>query len=248
MNNDVLKKLVASLKRGACDEKWSYIDSLKSMANINNGKNDYQEFLDRYYYTPLRVILKNDDMVDKFRCGIEYNPRVGLTFSKRAFLKNLVANIDELLSYDEEKAFKEIKRAIRIKKDIYRDVYTNGKKSEFYDFVYNEFGTVKKKVKFDEYVKLCRQKYTRLLNGFVPLLDFLSKPIDVNKFISCFNVDQLYLLSCKSILNSTNNKNNKVIIDYVDLVNNIKEEKGYNVHITLRGNKYSISDLLKEVK
>lgn len=248
MNNDVIKKLTASLKRGGCNAKWSYPDTLKTMSILNKEKSMFDEFAERYYYTSLRVILKNDDMVDKFKCGIEYVPNVGLTFSKKTFLKTLVANVDELLALDENKAYKEIKKAIRVKKDMYRDVYTNGKKSSYYDNVLKEFGTVKKKIKFDEYVKVCRQKYTRILSGFVPLLDFLSKPIDVNKFISCFNADQLYLLTCKSIFNSTKDKENPVIMNYLELVKDIRKEKRtYNAYIMVRGSKFSINDLRKEV-
>lgn len=248
MNNDLIKKLTVSLKRGGCSSKWRYPDTLKTISVLTNEKSAFDEFALRFYYTPLRVILKNDDMVDKFKCGVEYDPLVGLTFSKRVFLKNLVANVDELLELDEAKAYKEIKKAIRIKKDIYRDVYANGKNSSYYDSILKEFGTIRKKVKFEEYVRLCRQKYTRILNGYVALLEFLSKPIDVTKFINCFNVDQLYLLTCKSILSCTKEKDNAVITNYLELVKDIRKDKRtYNAYITVRGNKYSINDLRNDV-
>ena len=38
-------------------------EELKDIALVKNGKNKYEEFLERYYYMPLNVIFKDDDIV-----------------------------------------------------------------------------------------------------------------------------------------------------------------------------------------
>ena len=117
--------------------EWEIKFDLKEIALSKKGKNLYEEFLERYYYMPLNVIFHDDKIVRIF--DVKICSRIGdkgrsLFFSKRAFLRNLVTNIDELIDVNGEGAYKAIKKAIRIKKDIYRDVYKAIKKN--YSFLH----------------------------------------------------------------------------------------------------------------
>ena len=46
--------------------EWELGNGLKDIALVKNGKNKYEEFLERYYYMPLNVIFKDDDIVKSF--------------------------------------------------------------------------------------------------------------------------------------------------------------------------------------
>ena len=58
-------------------------------------------------------------------------------------------------------------------------------------------------VSLEEFVLLCKKKYTRLLSGYNAILDFFDKPINLDKFIKCFDVNKLYLLTAYSLLKNS---------------------------------------------
>lgn len=160
-----------------------------------------------------------------------------------------------------EEAYKAIKKAIRIKKDIYRDVYNNGEESKYYSQVMNEYLRYSCEESFEEFVKLCKRQYTRLLNGYNSVMDLFDKPINIDKFISCFDVSKLYLYTCYSILNNNYSYYNKFgnldftisfIDNYRNVIKKIREkEMFYNVSIYVEKDKeqlvYTVDDLFKDL-
>ena len=244
--------------------EWTLGTSLMDIAELKKGKNLYKEFLNRYYYMPLNVIFSNDKIVDSFEVGIcsKFGPKGrSLFFSKRAFLRNLVTNIDELIDVNGEGAYKAIKKAIRIKKDIYRDVYNNGEESRYYSQVMNEYLKYTSDDSFEDFVKLCKKQYTRLLNGYNSVMDLFDKPINIDKFISCFDINKLYLYTCSNLLNHNLNYFNKYnnldytinfVEDYRKEVNEIRtKDPFYNMSINIiqDGEQvvYTIDDLFKDL-
>ena len=215
--------------------EWELLDGLEDLALEKNGKNMFKAFLERYYYMPLKVIFKDEDLARSFKYAI--CSRLGdsgrtLYFSKVAFLRNVIANADAIVTKEGDTVYKEIKKAIRERKDIYREVEN------------------------EEFVLLCKKKYTKLLTGYNAVLDLFDKTISVDKFIECFDPNQLYLFTCYSLLKHSEEfleKYNKldyniVALDtYRNLVNEIREkDKMYNSHILINDEVYTIDDLFKD--
>lgn len=240
--------------------EWELLDGLDKIAVIKNGKNLYEEFLERYYYMPLKVIFKDDALVRSLKLSI--CSRLGengrsLYFSKKALLRNLIANADEIIDNGGKEVYKDIKKAIRVRKDVYRDVINCGEESQYYNEVNAEYENLETDMSFDEYVSICKKKYTRLLTGYNAVLDLFDKPISVNKFIKLFDFDQLYLFTIYSVLRHSEKQyelygkvdyNITVIDSYRKLVNETRKDNSfYNTHIDLGDDKvYTIDDLFKE--
>ena len=76
--------------------EWDFLPGLKHIALELRKKNLYADFIDKYYYKPLMVIFKDEDIVNSFRYGI--CSRIGakgreLYFSKKVFLSNIIPNV-----------------------------------------------------------------------------------------------------------------------------------------------------------
>lgn len=164
-------------------------------------KNLFLEYLDRYYYLPLSVVFKDDCLTSGFRVGIVSKLVDGkrkMYFSKKVFLTNIISNVDDVVKDDE--SYKLIKKALRVKKDVYRDVFKLGSESQYYKEVLKEYEGCDTDLTFEKFVALCKKKYTRLLTGYNTVLDFLDKPVNVTKLLDCFDTDTFYLFICYSIL------------------------------------------------
>ena len=226
--------------------EWEFADGLREIALIKKDKNLYDEFIERYYYLPLGVIFKEDDLTRSFKYEICSTLGVGgrtLRFSKKAFLRNIISNVDDVVDYGDEEVFKKLKQAIRARKDIYRDVYKLDKDSMYYEDLYEEYQNSNVDMEFRDYVILCKKKFTRLL-------------IDIDKFISCFDVNQLYLFTVYSILKNSEiyfekygrlDYSVETIDSYRDLVSELrKENPEYDAIIKVNNKIYVIDDLFKE--
>jgi len=261
MNKDLLPSLKLIFKPLVMYYgEWELLPGLENIAKEEKGKNLFKEFLDRYYYMPLKVVFKDDDLVHSFKWAI--SSRLGETgrtlyFSKRAFLRNIIANANDVVESTGDKAYKDIKKAIRDRKDIYRDVESNMKDSKHYKEIEKEFLNSGLDLSLEEYIKLCKKKYTKLLTGYNAVLDLFDKSINVDMFIKCFNIDELYLFTAYSILKNSKEHFGKygdldynvVVLDsYKELVDKIREEDSfYNSHILLDNDVvYTIDDLFKE--
>ena len=187
--------------------EWELGKHLDTIALIGE-KTKLDTFIERYYTTPLAAILKDEELAKSFKWGVcsrEVNGKRTLFFSKIEFVRNITESIDNILYVNGEQAYADVKKALRIKKDMYRDVSLKGNESEYYKTVKKAYSPFKKRMTFDQYVNLYKKKYTRILSGYNVILEFLNKPIDVDKFIDCFNVDQLYLFAVHSILEANKN-------------------------------------------
>lgn len=243
--------------------EWNLLDGLDRISLVTKGKNLYQSFLERYYYMPLKVIFKDDELVKTFQMGI--CSRIGkdgrnLYFSKKEFLRNIISNVDDLVSQGGDKVYKEIKKAIREKKDMYRDVIANGEDSPSYEEVKNEYLSCQLDISLDEFILLCKKKYTRLLTGYNAVLNFFDKPILLDRFIQCFSVNQLYLFTVYSVLKQIDKNYESygkvdTYISYLDsychLVSEIREKDSFytsSIEIEKEGEKliYTIDSFLKE--
>lgn len=261
MNNNVIPSLKLVFKPLIMYYgEWELLSGLSSLANDKNGKNLFDEFMERYYYLPLTVIFKDEELARSFKYAI--CSRMGdsgrtLYFSKKAFLRNVISNADDLVLSNGEGVYKDIKKAIRIKKDVYRDVCSNGEESPYFDEVKNEYLNSELDIDFEEFVLLCKKKYTKLLSGYNALLDLFDKSINVDRFIKCFDENKLYLFTAYSLLKHGQNHYdsygkldyNIVVLDtYRNLVNEIREKDNfYNSYIMLDdSNVYTIDDLFRE--
>lgn len=240
--------------------EWELLSKLEEISLTDKkGKNLFNEFLERYYYTPLNVIFKDEELARSFKYAI--CSRLGssgrsLFFSKRAFLRNVIANADEIVESSGDEVYQEIKKALRERKDIYRDVDKNGSASKYYESIKNEYVSCGYDVELEEFVTLCKKKYTKLLSGYNAVLDLFDKSINVDKFIECFEPIQLYLLTCYSLLKHSEKHYdsygkldyNIVVLDgFRDLVEKIrKDDNFFNSHIMIGEAIYTIDDLFKE--
>ena len=244
--------------------EWEIKYPLHDIALYKKDKNLFEEFLNRYYYMPLNVIFHDDKIVRVF--DVKICSRIGdkgrsLFFSKRAFLRNLVTNIDDLIDTNGEGTYKAIKKAIRIKKDIYRDVYNEMEDSKYYDYVMGEYLKYQSEDSFTDFVKTCKKQYTRLLNGYNAVMDLFNKPIAIDQFIKCFDVNKLYLVTCDSILKNCMdyynrygklNYNINFIDSYKNIINDVRKDNPfYTVSIEKQLNDkkmvYTVDDLFKEL-
>lgn len=176
-------------------------EGLRKISTIKKGKKLYDEFLKRYYYLPLSVVFKDEDLAKDFKASIISKLVEGkrkMYFSKKVFLSNIVYNIDEVIKDDE--SYRLLKKAIRCKKDMYRDVFKLGESSSYYNEILNEYKLSGSNLSFEKYIVLCKKKFTRLLTGYNTVLEMLDKPVNVNKLLECFSPDQFYLYVCYSIL------------------------------------------------
>ena len=95
--------------------EWELLPRLEEISLTDKkGKNLFSEFLERYYYTPLNVIFKDEELSRSFKYAI--CSRLGsngrsLFFSKRAFLRNVIANADEIVENSGDEVYQEIKKA-----------------------------------------------------------------------------------------------------------------------------------------
>ncbi len=262
MKEDMISSLKLIYKHSATYYgEWELIGDLDYLAIDHKSKNLFDEFIERYYYMPLNVIFKDEVLVKGFKYGIcsrEVDGKRSLYFSKIAFLRNIISNADEVLAGGSEDVYKNIKTAIRKRKDVYRDILQNGEESKYYNEIKQEYLNmgIKYYRSFEEYLTLCKKKFTRLLSGYNAVLELFDKPLNIDKFIRCFDVDQLYLLTAYSLL-KTSEKHyeeygrldyNVVHIDnYRKLVEDIRKEEGfYNSHIMNDNIVYTIDDLFKE--
>lgn len=260
MNKDILPSLKLIYKPLVMYYgEWELLDGLESVAKVENGKNLFTEFLNRYYYMPLKVVFKNDDLVYSFKWAISSRlgpAGRGLFFSKRAFLRNIIANANDVVLYGGDNAYKEIKKAIRDRKDVYRDVDSLREESPYYKEIVKEYKNSGLEISLDEYIKLCKKKYTKLLTGYNAVLDLFDKSINVDNFIKCFDIDKLYLFTAYSLLKNSEDHYEKYgnldynisfLDSYRGLVNKIREDDSlYNSTIVLGDVVYTIDDLFKE--
>lgn len=240
--------------------EWELLPGLKEISKVNNGKNAFKEFLERYYYMPLTVIFKEEELARSFKYAICSDSRDGartLYFSKKAFLRNVISNIDEVLQSNGENAYSFIKKSIRNRKDVYREVIQKGEESEYYKEIMDEYIMSDLDMEFSEYLEICKKKYTKLLSGYNAVLELFDKPIDTDKLIECFDPNQLYLFTAYSLLNHSKKHYeaygkmdyNIVVIDtYKELVEEIrKKDSFYNSHLILKDNiVYTIDDLFRD--
>ena len=230
---------------------------LKNALYDKRGKNQFKEYVDRYYFLPLSVVFKDDSLTKDFKVSIVSKLVDGkrrMYFSKKVFLSNIISNIDDVIRDDE--SYRLLKKAIRVKKDAYRDVFKLGMDSKYYKDVYREYRMCDTELSFDKFVAICKKKYTRLLTGYNTVLELLDKPINVGKLLGCFNTDKFYLFICYSILVNSEKQfedYGKIDcnIDEIDKYRKIVESKRkefefYNTAIaTFDGNVVSIDDLFK---
>ncbi len=239
--------------------EWEFAEGLRDIALIKKDKNLYDEFIERYYYLPLGVIFKEDDLTRSFKYEICSTLGIGgrtLRFSKKAFLRNIISNVDDVVDSGDEDVFKNLKKAIRARKDIYRDVYRLDKESAYYEDLYEEYQNSNVDMEFRDYVILCKKKFTRLLNGYTAVLELFDKSLDLDKFISCFDINQLYLFTIYSILKNSEiyfKKHGRLdyaadaIDTYRELVSDLrKENHDYDAVIKVNNKIYVIDDILKE--
>ena len=238
--------------------EWKLLGGLKEAAIVKRKRNLYEEFLDKYYYKPLVVIFKDEEIVKSLKFAICSRLGVNgreLFFSKRVFLSSFISNVDEVLACGED-AYKEIKKYLRIRKDKFRDVDNNGTESKFYKEVKKEYKNCNTDMSFEEFVTFCRKKYTKLLTGYNAVLDLFDKPLNLDKFISCFDPDKLYLHTCFSILEHCKkcyesfgrlDYNVSIIDTYKLFIRSVRDEDSfYNTYIINNNVVYTVDDLFRE--
>lgn len=243
---------------------WTLGEIIKDISSKDSFGNDlYEKFLDRYYYKPLESILKDKEIVKTFHlgyCSYLKDGQRNLYFSKREFLKNIISNIDELIESETSKNLPKLKKALRDKKDTYRDCAKQGSESPFYNEIEKEYRAKKLDIPFPEYVALCQKKYTKILSGYNAILAFFDRPINIFNFISCFDSNQLYLYTCYSILKNCQveyelygriSTNENFIATYQNIVEKVrKKEPFYNTFITFNEDDktriYTPDDLIKD--
>lgn len=229
---------------------------LRDIALYKKDKNLYDEFLNRYYYLPLSVVFKDDELTKGFTASIMSKLVDGkrkMYFSKKAFLSNIISNIDDVIKDDE--SYRLLKKALRVKKDVYRDVYKLGVESEYYKEVLREYKACNTALSFEKFVTLCKKKYTRLLTGYNTVLELLDKPIKIDKLLNCFKLDQFYLFVVYTILDNCEKQyelygkvdsNFSELDKFKDIVTaQRKKSPFYNCHVISIANKIvTIDDLL----
>ena len=259
MNNNMIASLKMIYKPAIMYYgEWDFLPGLKRVALEKRKKNLYAEFIDRYYYKPLMVIFKDEDIVNSFRYAI--CSRIGakgreLFFSKKVFLSNLIPNVEEIYGTGEH-VFQDIKKSLRERKDKFRDVDNYGLDSKYYRELKREYKNYDTDMKFEDFISFCRKKYTRLLTGYNAVLELFDKPINIEKFMNCFDIDKLYLHTAYSILQHSKHQydlygrvdyNLNNIDAYKLLIEDIRRKDSfYNSYILINNVVYTVDDLFKE--
>lgn len=231
-------------------------NGLRDISLFKKDKNLYDEFLNRYYYLPLSVVFKDDELTKGFSASIMsklVNGKRKMYFSKKAFLSNIISNIDDVIKDDE--SYRLLKKALRVKKDVYRDVYKLGVESEYYKEVLREYKACNTNLSFEKFVTLCKKKYTRLLTGYNTVLELLDKPIKIDKLLDCFKTDQFYLYVMYTILDNCEKQyelygkvdsNFSELDKFKDIVTSQRKKSPfYNCHVISKAKKIvTIDDVL----
>lgn len=238
--------------------EWDFLPGLKNIALEQRKKNLYSDFIVRYYYKPLMVIFKDEDIVNSFKYAI--CSRIGakgreLYFSKRVFLSNLIPNVEEVYGTGDN-VFQDVKRSLRERKDKFRDVDNYGQESKYYKELKKEYKKYNTDMSFEKFISFCRKKYTRLLTGYNTVLELFDKPINIEKFINCFDLDKLYLHTAYSILEHSKHQydlygrvdyNLTVVDGYRLFIEDVRrEEPFYNSYILINNIVYTVDDLFRE--
>lgn len=198
---------------------------LRLNSKNQNGRNLYNEYLEKYYYKPFNNILNSKKLAYSF------DPQIVLTVSddgqKRmtqfcfitylmqliAFL-NLVDNAFERFVEEigediiKENQLLKAKELVRLESRYYHDILNKGKNSEYYNKaldIYHLYSThYKWDLSFEDFVD--RQIYTlqRLLVGSRYYLETFNKELNLAELLNCFDYDTFCLLAAVSALDACN--------------------------------------------
>ncbi len=207
---------IGSIHLGDHDRNF---DILLMNAKVKGKKNMYAEFLEKYYYQPMSVILKSKSLSYVIPPLLEISDREDgrrrTTFSLVAYAQ---AKAESTLTpeedYDEclkviqtgtqEDLIQFIKNILRKDRRRYEDVLNNGKKSQYYDIVFDIYQEYMRSSRtsfpFSEFLISMKSGFDKSIIGSRQFVSFFNQDIDIEKLVDCFDYDKFCLLAAQSIL------------------------------------------------
>lgn len=259
-------KLTSTLLGGTLDKDYLYANS-----------EEYSRFLGEYIWKPVATKIGISNLNDvAFSCLISIdNEVVGdkhLSSRKMHFtLPNYLFAIlnkfgfkaDELKEAMNEQGYEDIlsatKVAIRVKRLKFANIVKEGKASEYYAEIKNEFG--KSDNEMIEFAQKQEKNLILIATRIMNLLPIFEKSPDIKQIKSCFEYDTFCLIIAKSILDTDHLQMFKqgVDADFIYIERYLKAIKQYRIQnpdyncvINIRDTKtgqvtqYSIDDFEKE--
>lgn len=184
-------------------------------SKMSGDKNLYEEFINQYFFSPLRSILDSESMsksqIPVINIYEDYNGKKHIIFDLNVYCSAVLNSISltdipkSALSYntDFDQKIETLRDALREERKRLNDVLINKEKSIYYNKmleVYNEttskFGGTVNEI-FITMNNLIESKIsfcTKMIIGCRYLKDFFQKEIDTDKLIPCFDYDKLCLI------------------------------------------------------
>lgn len=242
------------------------LDGEKDILILNakkiNGKNMYEEFLEKYFYTPISDIIGSVSMSRVFFPRIlltEKNEKRQVLFSLPIFLCQQLAGLlnaskatEEFLELGSQESSEKdwvtfIKGELKKERKFYYDVFKNGNKSSNYAQVYQLYLDYirysETEIPFDIFLDGKISACTKLLVASRYYPDFFSKEIPLEPFLQAFDYDTLCLVAAKSSIDNCKATEKRVnLVDnsigfvrsYLDSVDELREENpDYNCAIVV---------------
>ncbi len=202
----------------------SEIDYLLLNAKTVNGKNAYQEFLERHYYQPLSNMLGSKSLVSSFFPKIALSEKDGkrvVCFSMSTFLYQQLLGLyalneekQEFLKFQETLSTIDsenglipyIKEELRKDRKIYSDIQQNRTKSPNYGNVYQLYLDYirysQSMMSFDEFLNGKISGITKLLVASKYYPELFQKELPIDELMAAFDYDTFCLVAARSSLDS----------------------------------------------
>lgn len=202
------------------DVLFGVVDSEGFVLNSKqkNGKNLYLEFIEKYYYKPVSLIMDSVSLSKKYPPIIESrlddNGKRVTTFSLAHFVFSVMRGLvdcskamDRIFGFNSTYTSRDLINILReeliLDRKKYNDVKTNGKSSMYYNEIYELFTLYDYKEGFLSFLESSIRGKTKMIVGCRYFLDFFNKEVKTDELVGCFDYDKFCLLAARFILDNS---------------------------------------------
>ena len=231
-------------------DTFTHADHFMLNAKVEDGKNKYEEFLEKNYYIPMINFLRAENIARDMQPRIIITDRYndggkGLYFSYvHMFLSSLTgcnpSNYMEAVSQLEDETTIEdmtavLRDSFREERKILSEIERHGKQSPDYDRLYGEyrsFLTGEISATFNDYLGWKKEGLTNAIFALKQYPEFFRKELNVNSLLSCFDYDKFCLCTAHSILTSCYDQEQRsglaentacYLYQYIEAVENLRK-------------------------
>lgn len=202
-------------------DPYAMEDHLLLNAKVENGKNKYEEFLEKQYYQPMRDIVKSEEVSRKLKPLLVSSPSYdgtgralyfsyvymccssigGYNISEK---EKFITMLQKIEDYSESMMI--LKGFFREERRIISEIIKRGKEAPCYEenfASYQRHSNGNASIgQFNMFLEKRKEKLTDFIVGINHLEKIFKKELDVDAFIDCFDYDKLSLCIAVSLLES----------------------------------------------